>query len=340
MPFHQIAGQDVPKRLLQNALRSGRVSHAYLFSGPPGSGQMQVALTFAQALFCREFKDDACGQCLECRKIAHGNHPDLFVIEPDGASIKIDQIRGLQRLFSYRSKDEQPKVYIIKQADTMTVQAANSLLKFLEEPQVPTVGILIADNGQALLPTIQSRTQRVPFSPLSSEIVMQELIREGHSAVLVRCAVHVVTGLDSCREVIQQNWFAEIRNVVLQLAKESMSLGNSSLITVQQKIFKAGLSEYLDVFFQLFHLLFKDMLHFRYGRKESIIFIDHLDLISSLAIARSTDIWISYMDLATQCRKKLRYNVSGQLCVEQLLIRMSDSGEGIRSRPKREQFVR
>lgn len=326
MSFEHIAGQDVPKRLLQNALRTGRVSHAYLFSGPPGSGQMQVALTFAQALFCRELKDDACGKCLECRKIEHGNHPDLYVIEPDGASIKIDQVRELQRLFSYRSKAENPKVYIIRQADTMTVQAANSLLKFLEEPQVPAVGILISDNGQALLPTIQSRTQRVPFAPLSPEVLMQELSREGHPAALVRSAVHLASGLDSSREVIQQNWFAEIRNVVLQLVKESMSRGNSSIILAQQKIFKTGLSEHLDAFFQLFHLLFKDMLHFRYGRHESIVFIDHLESISKLAITRSTEQWVSYMALAAECRKKLRYNVNGQLCVEQLLIGMSDSG--------------
>ncbi|MDP4099160.1 DNA polymerase III subunit delta' [Paenibacillus sp. P96] len=326
MSFQQIVGQDVPKRLLQNALRSGKVSHAYLFSGLPGSGQMQTAVTFAQALFCQEIKDDACGKCLECRKVEHGNHPDLHVVEPDGASIKIDQIRELQRLFSYRSEAKNPKVYIIRQADTMTVQAANSLLKFLEEPQVPAVGILISDNGQALLPTIQSRTQRVPFAPLSPEVLMQELTREGHSATLVRSAVHLASGMDSCREVIQQNWFAEIRNVVLQLVKESMSRGDSAIILAQQKIFKTGLSEHLDAFFQLVHLLFKDMLHFRYGRHESIVFIDHLESISKLAITRSTEQWVSYMDLAAECRKKLRFNVNGQLCVEQLLIGMSDSG--------------
>ncbi|MDO7908552.1 DNA polymerase III subunit delta' [Paenibacillus sp. JX-17] len=320
MSFQDIMGQDAAKRLLQNSLRKEAISHAYVFSGPAGSGQMKTALTFAEALFCQQLKDDACGECLECRKVAHGNHPDLHIVHAEGASIKIDQIRELQRIFTYRSESGNPKVYIIEQADKMTVQAANSLLKFLEEPQVPAVGILISDNGQALLPTIQSRAQWVPFTPLNPDMMMQELSHEGYPAALSRCVVHLASGLDSCREILQQNWFAEIRNVVLQLGKESMERGNSSLILAQQKVFKTGLAEHLDTLFHLFHLWLKDMLHFQYGRHESIIFIDQLDTISKLAVTRSTEQWVSYMDLAVECRKKLRYNVNGQLCVEQFLM--------------------
>ncbi|MBE0338445.1 DNA polymerase III subunit delta' [Paenibacillus sp. 28ISP30-2] len=329
MSFQNIMGQDIAKKMLQSALRNEAVNHAYVFSGPPGSGQIKMAQTFAKALFCERMTDDACGECLSCRKVEHGNHPDLFIVEPDGATIKIDQIRGLQRIFSYKSESANPKVYIIQQADTMTVQAANSLLKFLEEPQVPVVGILISENGQALLPTIQSRTQQVPFHALQPEVMMQALIGEGYTAGLVRSAVHIASGLESCREILQQNWFAEIRNVVLQLVKESMSRGSSSIILAQQKIFKTGLSEHLDILFHLFHLWFKDMLHFRYGRHESIVFIDHLESVSKLAITRSTEQWVSYMDLAANCRKKLRFHVNGQLCVEQLLIGLSDTSGSI-----------
>ncbi|MBJ8193946.1 ATPase, partial [Bacillus cereus] len=79
----------------------------------------------------------------------------------------------------------------------------------------PVVGILISENGQALLPTIQSRTQQVPFHALQPEVMMQALIGEGYTAGLVRSVVHIASGLESCREILQQNWFAEIRNVVL-----------------------------------------------------------------------------------------------------------------------------
>ncbi|WP_145950207.1 DNA polymerase III subunit delta' [Paenibacillus sp. Y412MC10] len=320
MSFADIAGQDAAKQMLHNALRRNSVSHAYIFSGPAGSGQMKTARTFAQALFCTTLEDDACGQCLECRKVEHGNHPDLHLLAPDGSSIKIDQIRDLQRVFSYRSESKNPKVYIIDQADTMTVQAANSLLKFLEEPPIPAVAILITENGQALLPTIQSRAQLVPFTPLSPGLMLQTLVDEGYPSPLARCAVHLSSGLDGCRELMEQNWFAEIRNVVLQLGKEALGRGSSALVTAGQKVFKAGLSDHLDTLLNLFHLWFKDMLHVQYGKHESIVFIDQLDFLSTHALTRSTAQWVSYMDLAAECRKKLRYNVNSQLCLEQFLI--------------------
>lgn len=324
MPFQDILGQENAKKLLQNALRNETVSHAYLFSGPAGSGQMKTALTFAQAIFCTKSQEDACGECLECRKIDHGNHPDLQLLKPDGASIKIDQIRDLQRAFSYRSGSANPKIYIIDEADKMTVQAANSLLKFLEEPPAPAVGILIADNGRSLLPTIQSRTQRIPFSPLHPDIMLQELASEGIPTPLARCAVSLSSGLDGCREILQQNWFAEMRNVMLQLAKESLGNGSSAVATAGQKLFKTGLGEHLDTLFSMFHLWFKDMLYFLHRKHESIVFIDQLDFISRYAHQRSSTQWVAYMDFAADSKKKLRFNANSQLCLEQFLIRLEN----------------
>lgn len=135
MKLAAIPGQEKAKQILQHALRSGRVSHAYLFAGPSGTGKLQAALAFAQALFCLSGGDDACGECLECRKFEHGNQPDLHRIVPDGQSVKLGQIQELQREMSYRTSDSgSRKVYVIEKADSMTLQAANSLLKFLEEP--------------------------------------------------------------------------------------------------------------------------------------------------------------------------------------------------------------
>ncbi|MEK4292370.1 DNA polymerase III subunit delta' [Paenibacillus sp. FSL R5-0914] len=322
MPFHDIVGQENAKRLLQNALRKEAVSHAYLFTGPAGSGQMKTALMFAQAIFCTQSKDDACGECLECRKVEHGNHPDLSLLQPDGASIKIDQIRELQRVFSYRSEGVNPKVYIIDGADKMTVQAANSLLKFLEEPPAPAVGILISDNSRSLLPTIQSRTQRIPFSPLNPDNMLQALASEGVPIPLARCAVSLSSGLDGCRKLLEQNWFAEMRNVMLQLAKESLGKGSSAVATAGQKLFKTGLAEHLDIFFSMFHLWFKDMLYFLYRKHESIVFIDQLDFISRHARERSAEQWVAYMGFAAESTKKLRSNANAQLCLEQFLIRL------------------
>ncbi|MBP2002684.1 DNA polymerase-3 subunit delta' [Paenibacillus shirakamiensis] len=324
MSFREIKGQDAAKSMLQRALQQGRISHAYLFNGPAGSGQKQMALTFVQALFCTEAMDDACGECLECRKVAHGNHPDLLLIAPEGNSIKIDQIRDLQRIFSYRSENGNRKIYIIEAAEKMTVQAANSLLRFLEEPPSPAVAILLTDNGQALLPTIQSRVQWVPFVALPPSIMLQVLSDEGFPVPLVSCAVNLAAGTESARELLQQNWFAEIRNVVVQLGRETTGRAGSTLITAQQGVIKAGLGDHLDVFFDLFHLWFKDMLQAQVQKHEGIVFIDEWEFISKNARTHSADEWVSCMALAADCKKKLRYNMNGQLCLEQFLIGLMD----------------
>jgi len=320
MAFTDIIGQEAAKQQLQSSLRRKQISHAYIFSGPPGSGQKEVAMAFAQALFCAKGGDDACGECLECRKVQHGNHPDLHYIAPEGASIKIEQIRDLQRIFSYRSETGNPKVYIIDEADKMTVQAANSLLKFLEEPPSPAVAILLSDNGRALLPTIQSRAQWVSFMPLDPDRMMQILTGEGYTINLCRCAVQLAAGVQSCRDLLDQNWFAEIRNVVLQLGKETAGRGGSPLITAQQNVFKAGLGEHLDILFSLFHIWFKDMIHALYHRHDRIVFIDELDFITKHAFSRAEEQWIHAMELVAESKKKLRQNMNAQLCLEQFLI--------------------
>lgn len=320
MSFREILGQDTAKQMLQGGLRRNAISHAYLFNGPSGSGQRQMATAFAQSIFCTRNTEDACGECLECRKVEHGNHPDLYYVEPEGASLKIDQIRDLQKIFAYRSGNQNPKIYIIDQADKMTVQAANSMLKFLEEPQVPAVGILITSNKGAVLPTILSRAQEIPFKALNPELVQEMLQKEGYSPALVRTASYLSAGIDSCKSLLDENWFAEIRNVVLQLGRESLSRGDMALISAQQKLFKTGLSEHLELIFDLFHLWFKDMLYVNYGKQENVVFIDQLNILSTIAMTRTTEQWVSYMDLAAECRKKLRYNVNGRLCVEQFLI--------------------
>lgn len=326
MSFEAIVGQQRAKQMLQNGLRGDKVSHAYLFSGPAGTGKRQMALAFAQALFCLERKDDACGTCIECRKVEHGNHPDLHMVEPDGASIKIDQIRELQREFSYRAKAQQPKVYIMVQAEKLTVQAANSLLKFLEEPASDVVAILITDNGNAVLPTIRSRSQWVAFTPLSPDEMIPVLLREGQPETLVRCAVHLAAGLAACREIIQRNEFAELRNVMIQLGKEALAKFASAIITAQQKLVKSELIDQLDTVLSLFVLWFKDMIHMQCNRRGSIVFIDQIEWLTQYAFSRSMADWVACMEQAVETQKRLRYHAQPQLAFEQFIMGLQRQG--------------
>lgn len=324
MNFQSIPGQERTKRMLQNGLRSDKLSHAYIFAGPAGSGRKQMARAFVAALFCSRNADDGCGECLECRKLAHGNHPDLYWVEPDGANIKIDQIRELQQQFAYRSSSARTKVYVLNEADRLTVQAANSLLKFLEEPLTPAIAILITENGQALLPTIQSRAQWMAFLPLPPEQLKQTLLAEGLPTELVHVAVHLAAGVEAARELIQINWFAETRNVMIQLMKDVATKDAAGkqpyIVSVQQKVVKSEVAEHLDTWFDMAMLWYKDMIHVLCGRRQSIVYIDQTDWLAKHAFTRDVAGWIGCMERAMEARKRLRSNANVQLVLEQFLI--------------------
>ncbi|MNI05662.1 DNA polymerase III subunit delta' [compost metagenome] len=212
------------------------------------------------------------------------------------------------------------KIYILHHAEKMTMQAANSLLKFLEEPVSRVVAILITENGHALLPTIQSRAQWVSFTPMPRQEMIVALLEEGHSSVLVQPAVHLTAGLVAARELIGANWFAEMRNVMLQLAKETLTRYPSSMVTLQQKLIKTDLADHVPSFFDLLILWFKDMVQLCVGRRDQLVFPDQLDWMASLALDRELMDWVRMMEQAVDLQKRLRFNANSQLVLEKMLV--------------------
>ena len=146
MSFSRIIGYDRNISLLRRALATGKLSHAYLFNGIDNSGMKEVAIALVEAIFCNG--TDGCGACPSCRKIAGLRHPDLHLVQPDGAFIKIDQIRELQKELSYRPFEAPKKACIIEDADRMNPSAANAFLKTLEEPPGDAILILIDNPGE------------------------------------------------------------------------------------------------------------------------------------------------------------------------------------------------
>ncbi len=177
--FAKIIGQDKAKKLLQRAVAQGRLSHAFLFKGPMGVGKKTLTRTFAAALNCHKPEgDEPCGQCPSCRKFRSGSHPDFIVIEPDGATIKINQVRELKKALAFPPFEAKLRVALLCDIHTMRREAANSLLKILEEPPDQTMLILTGDEAGVILPTILSRCQTVPFFPLPQAEVAKILTLE------------------------------------------------------------------------------------------------------------------------------------------------------------------
>ena len=168
MGFADIIGQQKILALLRLALANGRLHHAYLLLGPEGVGKHTVAVAFAKAIHCSESDNDFCGGCVNCSRIAGGNHPDVRVIEPLSGKkeISIAQIRELERELSYRSFTGKRKIALIDPATLMNLSSQNALLKTLEEPPQDCLIILIAANGGGLLPTLRSRCLRISFAPI------------------------------------------------------------------------------------------------------------------------------------------------------------------------------
>ncbi len=161
--------QPIAYQILKNSLMSDSYAHAYLFYGDKGCGKMDTAIFLAQSLMC-EHEGFACEECDICHRVKNNNYTDLLIIDGSIKTIKKEDILNIQEEFSKTAFEAaQKKVYILNLIENATVDALNSLLKFLEEPQSDVIAILITESIDQILPTIISRCQRIPFKKVSFE---------------------------------------------------------------------------------------------------------------------------------------------------------------------------
>lgn len=171
-----LTGQDRVREFLERAVNQGRVSHAYLFCGAPGSGKLDAAYALAQAIVCPK---GGCGVCDDCIRVSHRTHPDVHLLQPESAQgYLISQIRSLIEDLPLAPIRAQRKVYIIDEAEALRPNTANALLKSLEEPPEGITFILLGTSREAILATIVSRCQVVPFRTISPEAALEALCAE------------------------------------------------------------------------------------------------------------------------------------------------------------------
>ena len=177
MMFESIIGQDRPIRFLTQMLQKGSIPHALLFTGIDGIGRQKTAVALGMALNCLSpVGVSACGECPSCRKAVSGSHPDMVTVEPEGAFIKIDQVRRVSRELRFAPLEGKRRIVIIDNAQAMNLEASNAILKILEEPPKHTILILTASQTTDLLPTIVSRCQQIAFRPIPYDKVAEVLV--------------------------------------------------------------------------------------------------------------------------------------------------------------------
>lgn len=321
MTFDQILGHDRQKDILRRAVASDRLAHAYLFEGPEGIGKQLMAMALVRAVFCLE--GSGCGTCSACRKVDHRNHPDLHLLEAEGASIKIEQVRLLQKELSYRPLEAPKKVCLIDGAEKMNPAAGNALLKTLEEPSGNALLILLTPRPEAVLSTIRSRCQRLPFARLPQEALRGVLVdqlgvdeTQGHIlAALSEGSFKKALGKD--REL-----FIERRRTLLK-ALTALSGGSIlPLFDLAQEI--ADEKERLPDILEMFQAFYRDLLLVHHGRPEKeLVNIDLIDKIRRVAPRETIPSLLRKLDAIAVSRRQLERNVNRQLAMDVLLMRLA-----------------
>jgi DNA polymerase III delta' subunit len=204
MAFDDVLGNDRIKQILKKSLARNRIPNSLLFYGPEGVGKRDIALVLAKAMNCLKLKDDACENCASCRAIDHNNFPDVMVLSPEKNLLKIEQMREMKQVAYLKPMVGQKRVFIIDQAEKMKEEAANSVLKILEEPPSFTHLVLVTSNPYMILPTIKSRCQELGFSLISKHDIEKVLVERGHEEERARIIALLVRG--NLKQAMNMDW--------------------------------------------------------------------------------------------------------------------------------------
>jgi DNA polymerase III subunit delta' len=319
MSFSRVIGYDRNISLLRRALAAGKLSHAYLFHGIDGSGMKEAAIALVEAIFCNGI--DGCGECPSCRKVAGLRHPDLHYLQPDGAFIKIDQIRELQKELSYRPFEAPKKACIIEDAEKMNISAANAFLKTLEEPSGDAILILMTTHVDAVLPTILSRCQQLRFPSLPTETIAAQLREKGTDEDSARIAAALAGGsIERAQEIAEGDWLQARKSLLEKIVAlspgEIIPLFAAAEETAKDKDSAIHLVDLLNVFW-------RDVLLTHSGSPE-IINTDLLPLIRSVSERNSLERVIEKLERISRTRQALSRNANPRLAVEVLIMGLAD----------------
>lgn len=334
MKLSDIIGHNEQVEHLIKAYRSDRLAHAYLFYGPDGIGKKSVARALAQYIFCenkdlpaesgqkRDHDSDSCSHCAPCRKISADNHPDLIAILPEKSVIKIDMIRELQHKLNFGKYDAKYKFCIIDEADKIRVEAANALLKTLEEPAKDTVIILVTAKINTLLPTIISRCQKVRFNPISVGEIKGELIRryavDSDEAEIIAAfsqGSFAKISLDNFSDII------ELRRSLVKKIKE-VSLSNlSGIINYSSEISNSD-KEYLVETIEIIKTFYRDASMIKSGMTDYLINKDIVNDINRIALSMTHSELFEKVNIMSQIQSSLMANVNKKLALESMLIEL------------------
>ena len=250
----KVLGHEEVVKHLKNAAAMDKVSHSYIFAGEKGSGKKLLAKLFAMTLQCEKHGDEPCLQCSSCKKAMNRNHPDIIYISHEKPnSIGIEDIREqLISDVSIKPYTGPYKIYIVDEAEKMTVQAQNALLKTIEEPPAYAVILLLVNNGSTLLPTIASRCVTLNFKPVRDEVIKKYLMEELHVPdYQAEVSVAFAQGnVGKAKQIATAEDFTEMMDAAFRILKRGQDMEVYEMVDAIKLLSeqKHTIYEYLDLY--------------------------------------------------------------------------------------------
>ena len=349
--FSDIYGYETIKEHLQSAISMGKVSHAYVISGGLGAGKKLIASTFAQTLQCEAGGVEPCGVCHSCVQAAGRNQPDIIWVghekpgsigvddignQPDiiwvkhekPASIGVDDVRE-QIIADMQIKPYSSpyKIYIIDEADKLTVAAQNAMLKTIEEPPAYGIVILLANNPDVFLQTILSRCVVLDLKPLKDDVVIKYLKDHYDNIGDYECkfAARFAAGrIGRAMTMVESTEFAELRRDVMDVIKNAKDMDSADIMTSVKRVtnYKLTIDDYLD----LMLMWYRDVLMFKSTNDTNLlIFNDQMTLIKSQAQTMSYEGLQDIINSIDRVKVRLQANVNFDLVIELLIMAIKEN---------------
>ena len=326
--FKDIVGHEQIIWHLKNAVSTGKISHAYMFNGEQGSGKKLLANLFAMTLQCEEGGTEPCMKCRSCRQALTGNHPDIIRVSHEKPNtIGVEDIRGqVNGDIQIRPYNGKYKIYIISDADRMTVQAQNAILKTIEEPPGYAVLMLLANNADMMLPTILSRCVRLNLKAVKDgdikEYLMKNMQIPDYQAEI--SAAFAQGNVGKAVKLASSDKFNEMKQDVLELLRYMDRMELYEIMDAVKRI--NAYREDMDDFLDLLTVWFRDVLLFKATLDAgSLIFKDELPAIQKRARTSSYEGLEEIIRAIDRARVRLKANVNFDIVLELLLLTIKEN---------------
>lgn len=327
LAFQDILGHDTIKQHFQKAIELHKVSHAYILAGEAGMGRKSLAHAFALTLICERGKSQPCMNCHACKQVLSGNHPDLIhVTHEKPASIGVDDIREqINDTIMIRPYSSYYKIYIVDEAEKMTIQAQNALLKTIEEPPSYAVIILLTTNGDLFLPTILSRCVQLKLKPLQDSVIKKYLeealgISENEAQLY---AAFARGNLGKAIKLCDSEEFKDMYRRLLAMLRNVKNMDISELLDFIKRLKEEmNIYECLD-FMQVWY---RDALMFKVTNDANLlIFKDEYSAISEMSRQIGYDGFENILQAIEKARVRLEANVNIELAMELMFLVMKEN---------------